>query len=62
MNYKKIKDPETSNTYKRERIQMALFYAPEIYPCPNCGHPVARGYICQTCDYGSIEFEMKKDS
>ena len=60
MSYKKIKDPETSRIFRKESTQLAFFYAPQIYPCPNCGHPVARGYICQTCDYGSIEFDEKK--
>lgn len=54
MSWEKIKDPETSITYKKEEIDLALSHSPEIYPCPNCGHPVATGYVCITCNYGSI--------
>ena len=56
MKYRKIKNPETSRTYGNEAIDLAFMYSPQIRPCPNCNHPVAEGYVCQTCGYGSIEY------
>lgn len=53
-NYKKIKYPETNQTYQKEAIELAFGYCPKIEPCPRCGHPVISGYICITCNYGSI--------
>ena len=49
MSYKPIKDPYTSRIYHKEKIELAFSYAPRIYPCNRCGHPVADGYICITC-------------
>lgn len=53
--YRKIKDPYTSLVYRNEAIELAFRYAPEIYPCKTCNHPVASGYVCGTCDDDSPE-------
>jgi len=47
--YRKIKDPYSSRTYRNEKLELALFYCPTIYPCVKCGHPVVDGYCCMTC-------------
>lgn len=49
MNYKKIKYPWKSKTYKIEAIELAYGYCPRIYPCGKCGHPVITGYCCTIC-------------
>jgi len=49
MKFKKINFPSTSRTYKQEAVELAFMYAPHIYPCAKCGHPVAHGYCCGTC-------------
>lgn len=53
MSYKIIKDPEGSEVYYREKIQLLMSHCPQIYPCCKCGHPVVTGYICGTCKDGS---------
>ena len=53
--YRKIKNPYTSLVYRNEAIDLALSHAPEIYPCKTCHHPVAKGYVCITCDDDSPE-------
>ena len=55
MSYTPIKDPYTSRIYKQEAIELAFMYAPVIYACKHCNHPVAQGYCCGTC--GSDEPE-----
>ena len=52
-NWKKIENPEASRTYRREAIAVAFDFAPRIYPCATCGHPVASGYCCMTCGSGN---------
>ena len=47
--YRKIKNPENSRAYKKEVINLALSYMPQIYPCAKCGHPVIDGWCCSTC-------------
>jgi DNA-directed RNA polymerase subunit RPC12/RpoP len=35
--------------YRAAMIELALSYAPRMYPCGSCGWPVADGYCCSTC-------------
>lgn len=41
-------EPYTPHWHKLMR-DVAETYAPEIYPCGTCGHPVVSGYCCNTC-------------
>ena len=59
--HKAIKDPYTSRTYQQEAVALGLDFAPEIYPCAKCRHPVARGYCCHTCGTGTPETLEKDD-
>jgi len=36
--------------YEREANNLARTYAPDIYPCKKCGHPVVSGYCCTFCN------------
>ena len=51
MSYQPIRTsvPEDSRIYRRELLELALTYSPEIFPCPTCKHPVATGFVCGTC-------------
>lgn len=44
-----------SRTYKKNAIEVASAFAPKMYPCPACGRPVARGYICIFCEHDSSD-------
>jgi len=60
--WKKIKDPDTSRTYRNELIELAQDYC-GFYPCYHCGHPVHRSYCCTTCgsaDPEGIEARYEK--
>lgn len=47
-------DPE-SDEWIQEAHNLALSYAPRIYPCQKCSYPVADGYCCTYCKDGSPE-------
>ena len=49
MSYRILKNPGTSKQYKDERLELLERYAPIIFPCRNCQHAVADGYVCETC-------------
>ncbi len=49
MGWKAIKDPQTSRKYREEADVLGSGFAPRIYPCQKCFHPVADGYCCMTC-------------
>jgi len=38
-----------SPEWQREAGALARSYAPPIYPCKKCSHPVVQGYCCTTC-------------
>lgn len=42
-----------TRAWEREADELARSFAPEIYPCAKCGHPVLRGYCCGSCETGS---------
>jgi hypothetical protein len=35
--------------WEREANALARSYAPTMYPCKKCGHPVGHGYCCTGC-------------
>ena len=35
--------------WEREANALARNYAPSIYPCKKCGHPVLQTYACTFC-------------
>lgn len=47
-----------SAEYKKKAISIAFDFAPQIYPCAKCGHPVASGYCCSGCGTGSPRDEF----
>lgn len=49
MDERKKLAPPTPEEYRTERMEIALMFAPRIYPCPACQWPRAYGYICSTC-------------
>ena len=53
MEEKKPKKPRKikfgGRTYNRAETQVAIEFAPTIYPCKKCTWPVARGYCCRWC-------------
>ncbi len=50
---KKMK-PHTKK-WKNMAIEIAFDYAPPIYPCYDCGGPVAKGYCCTRCGSNNPE-------
>ncbi len=38
-----------SDGWYRRAYQIALDFAPKIYPCKKCNNPVASGYCCTFC-------------
>ena len=40
----------TYTEYQKAKAEVALDYAPEIYPCRKCGWPVLSGYCCTYCE------------
>ncbi len=52
-------DPD-SPEWVRAANRLARCFAPRIYPCTDCGHPVASGYCCTTC--GSADPGRKPDT
>lgn len=51
---KKKLDPQ-SDEWVQHAHNLALSYAPRIYPCQKCSYPVADGYCCTWCKDGSPE-------
>jgi hypothetical protein len=41
----KVRGPK----WTRDAIELAVSFAPTIYPCAHCGAPVANGYCCGHC-------------
>jgi hypothetical protein len=33
----------------KEADALARSYCPVMHPCKDCGHPVIKGYCCETC-------------
>jgi hypothetical protein len=52
--------------YNKLAIELAFHYAPKIYPCKKCEHPVAKGYCCGFCGdkspYLTKEEEEKEEN
>jgi hypothetical protein len=38
-----------SERYRNLEYSMLKGYAPAVYPCQKCGHPVIKGYCCTNC-------------
>jgi len=38
-----------SEEWQKEANALARCYAPTIYPCCKCNHPVVKGYCCGHC-------------
>ncbi len=39
-----------SRAWIKEATQVAILYAPIIYPCGKCNYPVVDGYVCINCN------------
>jgi len=46
---RQIPEPPTPEQYRDERLDIAMAFAPRIYPCSRCKWPRADGYVCHTC-------------
>lgn len=44
-----------SKQWIKDAVQLAMAYAPAVYGCRTCGHPVVEGYCCHTCGSGDPE-------
>ncbi len=55
-NRKKVKRLQPfTRAWEAKADALARCYAPQIYPCKDCGGPVANGYCCQRCGSTSPE-------
>ena len=50
-----------SRTYKKRAIEVANDFAPTMYPCYECGNPVADGYVCRFCGFDNSDVEQEDD-
>ena len=58
----KLKNPETSRIYRREVVEVLQDFAPAVYPCVVCHHPVVNGFCCTTCGSSEPEGYFKKEN
>ena len=50
--YKKYRGVPYGPKWMKDANRLARDYAPDIYPCPQCGSPRASGYCCPFCGSG----------